>query len=201
MIFSGTAFKLSRDNDILELCFDAEDGKVNVFNRAALSEFGDVLSAVEKETDVAGLMLTSAKSVFVVGADITEFLGYFASPDEVLGAMLNEVNTLFNRFEDLPFPTIAAINGEAQGGGFEICLAADFRIAAANARMGLPEVKLGIMPGWGGSVRLPRLIGMDNAVEWMCTGSSKKAAAALKDGAIDAVVKDGDLKTAAISII
>lgn len=201
MIFSGTAFKLSRDNDILELCFDAEDGKVNVFNRAALSEFGDVLSAIEKETDVAGLMLTSAKSVFVVGADITEFLGYFASPDEVLGAMLNEVNTLFNRFEDLPFPTIAAINGEAQGGGFEICLAADFRIAAANARMGLPEVKLGIMPGWGGSVRLPRLIGMDNAVEWMCTGSSKKAAAALKDGAIDAVVKDGDLKTAAISII
>ncbi|MFK8075587.1 MAG: fatty acid oxidation complex subunit alpha FadB [Granulosicoccus sp.] len=201
MIFSGTAFKLSRDNDILELCFDAEDGKVNVFNRAALSEFGEVLSAIEKESDVAGLILTSAKSVFIVGADITEFLGYFASPDDVLGAMLNEVNSSFNRFEDLPFPTIAAINGEAQGGGFEICLAADFRVAAPNARMGLPEVKLGIMPGWGGSVRLPRLIGMDNAVEWMCTGSSKKAAAALNDGAIDAVVKDGDLKAAAIKII
>ncbi len=201
MLFSGTAFKLTRDNDILELCFDAEDGKVNVFNRAALAEFGDVLSVVEKETDVAGLVLTSGKSVFVAGADITEFLSYFASPDEVLATMLNEVNALFNRFEDLPFPTVAAINGEAQGGGFEICLASDFRIATANARMGLPEVKLGIMPGWGGSVRLPRLIGMDNAVEWMCTGSSKKASVALKDGAIDAVVKDGDLKSAAIHII
>ena len=108
---------------------------------------------------------------------------------------------MFNRFEDLPFPTVAAINGEAQGGGFEICLASDFRVAAPTARMGLPEVKLGIMPGWGGSVRLPRLIGMDNAVEWMCTGASKKAAAALKDGAIDAVIADGDLKAAAIHII
>lgn len=201
MIFSGTAFKLSRDNDILELCFDAEDAKVNVFNRAALNEFGDVLSAIEQEADVAGLMFTSAKSVFIVGADITEFLGYFASPDEVLGTMLNEVNALFNRFEDLPFPTVVAINGEAQGGGFEICLASDFRIASPNARVGLPEVKLGIMPGWGGSVRLPRIIGMDNAVEWMCTGSSKKASAALKDGAIDAVVQNGELKKAAVDII
>ena len=152
MLFSGTAFKLTRDNNILDLCFDAEDGKVNVFNRAALSEFGDVLSVIEKETGVAGLVLTSAKSVFVAGADITEFLGYFASPDEVLSTMLIEVNAMFNRFEDLPFPTVAAINGEAQGGGFEICLASDFRVASPNARMGLPEVKLGIMPGWGGSV-------------------------------------------------
>jgi len=115
--------------------------------------------------------------------------------------MLDGVNTNFNRFEDLPFPTVAAINGDAQGGGFEICLACDFRVASSNARVGLPEVKLGIMPGWGGSVRLPRLIGMDNAVEWMCSGGSKKAAVALKDGAIDAVIKDGNLKEAAISII
>lgn len=201
MLFSGTAFKLTRDNNILDLCFDAEDGKVNVFNRAALSEFGEVLSVIEKETDVVGLVLTSAKSVFVAGADITEFLGYFASPDEVLETMLTEVNAMFNRYEDLPFPTVAAINGEAQGGGFEICLASDFRIASTDARMGLPEVKLGIMPGWGGSVRLPRIIGMDNAVEWMCTGSSKKAAAALRDGAIDAVIKNGELKAAAIAII
>lgn len=201
MLFSGTAFKLTRDNNILDLCFDSEGEKVNVFNRAALKEFGEVLSVVEKEADVAGLMLTSNKSAFIVGADITEFLGYFASADEVLMTMLNDVNGMFNRFEDLPFPTVAAINGEAQGGGFEICLASDFRVAAPTARMGLPEVKLGIMPGWGGSVRLPRLIGMDNAVEWMCTGASKKASAALKDGAIDAVIVDGDLKAAALHII
>jgi len=73
MLFSGTAFKLTRDSDILELCFDAQDGSVNVFNRAALSEFGEVLSVIEKEVNVVGLMLTSAKSVFVAGADITAF--------------------------------------------------------------------------------------------------------------------------------
>lgn len=201
MLFSGTTFKLTRDNDILELCFDSQNEKVNIFNRNALKEFGEVLPFIEKEADAHGLVMTSGKSVFIVGADITEFLDYFSAPDEVLSTMLDEVNGLFNRFEDLPFPTVIAINGEAQGGGFEICLAGDFRVAAPSARMGLPEVKLGIMPGWGGSVRLPRLIGVDNAVEWMCTGASKKAAAALKDGAIDAVIKDGNLRDAAIKII
>lgn len=201
MLYAGPMFKLSRDQDILELRFDTENSKINVFNREALSDFGDALSAIESEKDVKGLFLTSTKGVFVAGADITEFLAYFSSPDEVLRGMLDEVNAMFNRFEDLPFPTVACVNGEAQGGGFEICLAADFRIASSDARMGLPEVKLGIMPGWGGSVRLPRLIGVDNAIEWMCTGASKKAAAALADGAIDAVIKDGDLVSAAKLVI
>ncbi len=197
MLYAGPMFKLSRDLDILELSFDTENSKINVFNRDALSDFGKVLSAIESEKEVKGLFMTSTKGVFVAGADITEFLGYFSAPDAVLRGMLDDVNAMFNRFEDLPFPTVACVSGEAQGGGFEICLAADFRIASTDARMGLPEVKLGIMPGWGGSVRLPRLIGVDNAIEWMCTGASKKAAAALVDGAIDAVIKDGDLVAAA----
>ncbi len=201
MLYAGPMFKLSRDQDILELSFDTDSSKMNVFNRDALSDFGNALSAIESEKDVKGLFMTSTKRVFVAGADITEFLDYFSSPDSVLRNMLDDVNAMFNRFEDLPFPTVACVNGEAQGGGFEICLAADFRVASSDARMGLPEVKLGIMPGWGGSVRLPRLIGVDNAIEWMCTGVSKKAAAALADGAIDAVIKDGDLVSAAKLII
>lgn len=201
MLFSGTAFKLTRAGTVLELCFDRDNEKVNIFNRHALNEFGEVLSVIEQQEGIDGLVLSSGKSLFIAGADITEFLGYFASPDEVLVPLLDTVNSMFNRFEDLPFPTVAAINGDAQGGGFEICLACDFRVAAPTARVGLPEVKLGIMPGWGGSVRLPRLIGVDNAVEWMCTGSAKKADAALRDGAIDAVVHDGDLAAAARSII
>jgi len=201
MLHSGNAFKLSRENDILHLVFDSQDSKVNVFNKQALSEFGQVLDVAQAQESVKGLIMTSGKSVFVAGADITEFLDYFAAPDEVLGSMLDNVNGMFNRFEDLPFPTVTCINGEAQGGGFEICLAADFRVAAPTARMGLPEVKLGIMPGWGGSVRLPRLIGVDNAIEWMCTGASKKAKAALNDGAIDAVVHDGNLVAAAEHLI
>ncbi|MFK8081967.1 MAG: fatty acid oxidation complex subunit alpha FadB [Granulosicoccus sp.] len=201
MLHAGPAFKLSREDNILELCFDTQEGKVNVFNRHALKDFGDVLTLIEAEKDVQGLYMTSSKSVFIAGADITEFLDYFSSPDAVLRSMLDEVNAMFNRFEDLPFPTVVCINGEAQGGGFEIALAADFRVAAPTARVGLPEVKLGIMPGWGGSIRLPRLIGVDNAVEWICTGSSKKAAQALADGAIDAVVHDGNLPAAAKGII
>lgn len=201
MLYQGTAFQLTRDGDVLELHFDSTTEKVNVFNRTALAEFGEALDAMDKESGVSGLVMTSGKSVFVAGADITEFLEYFAAPDEVLRGMLDRVNAMFNRFEDLPFPTVVAINGEAQGGGFEICLAADFRIASPNARMGLPEVKLGIMPGWGGSVRLPRLIGVDNAVEWMCAGGSKRAAVALKDGAVDSVVDVSILKQTALDII
>ncbi|MFK7997577.1 MAG: fatty acid oxidation complex subunit alpha FadB [Granulosicoccus sp.] len=201
MLHAGPTFKLSRENNILELCFDTQEGKVNVFNQLALKEFGEVLTLIEAEKDVQGLYMTSSKSVFVAGADITEFLGYFSSPDAVLRGMLDDVNAMFNRFEDLPFPTVVCINGEAQGGGFEIALAADFRVAAPAARVGLPEVKLGIMPGWGGSVRLPRLIGVDNAVEWICTGASKKAAQALSDGAIDAVIQDGNLVDAAKNLI
>jgi len=105
MLHAGPAFKLSREENFLELCFDAQDGKVNVFNRQALKEFGEVLTLIESLEGIDGLCMTSGKSVFVAGADITEFLGYFASPDEVLRTMLDEVNAMFNRFEDLPFPT------------------------------------------------------------------------------------------------
>ncbi len=201
MLHSGTDFELTREGDILRLHFDAKKSKVNVFNKDALADFGDALDAIDKESGVKGLVMTSGKSVFVAGADITEFLEYFEAPDAELQAMLTRVNAMFNRFEDLPFPTVMCINGEAQGGGFEICLAADFRVMVPNARVGLPEVKLGIMPGWGGSVRLSRLIGVDNAIEWMCTGSAKKGAAALKDGACDAVVAEEALLPTAHAII
>jgi 3-hydroxyacyl-CoA dehydrogenase/enoyl-CoA hydratase/3-hydroxybutyryl-CoA epimerase/enoyl-CoA isomerase len=201
MLYAGKVFSLTREQDVLELKFDSQTDKLNVFNRHALDELDKAVAEAEKQESVNGLIITSGKSSFIAGADITEFLVYFSESDEQLLAMLNRVNALFNRIEDLPFPTVAAINGEAQGGGFEVCLACDFRVATPNARMGLPEVKLGIMPGWGGSVRLPRLIGVDNAVEWMCTGSAKRAAAALTDGAIDAVVDKEHLMAAALAIV
>jgi len=201
MLYSGNAFSLRREQNVLELRFDSQTDKLNVFNRSALDELEAAIQVVAEQADAAGMIITSGKSSFIAGADITEFLSYFNEPDEQLTAMLNRVNALFNRIEDLPFPTVAAINGEAQGGGFEVCLACDFRVATSDARVGLPEVKLGIMPGWGGSVRLPRLIGVDNAVEWMCTGSAKRAPAALKDGAVDAVVAQEHLLDAAHRIV
>ncbi len=201
MLFTGNTQKLSLRDNVLELCFDSQDGKVNVLNRQALTELGEVIDLLEKQKDVAGLVLSSAKpSGFIVGADITEFLGYFSEPDNVLREMIDRANNMFNRLEDLPYPTVSLINGNAQGGGFEICLATDFRLAGSTAMVGLPEVKLGIMPGWGGTVRLPRLIGIDNAIEWMATGATKRANAALKEGAVDAVLDDDKLAAGAQSI-
>ncbi len=201
MLFSGNTQNLSLRGKTLELTFDSQQGKVNVLNKEALSELGEVIALLEKQKDAAALVISSAKSSFIVGADITEFLDYFSAPEKELASMLDRVNDMFNRIEDLPYPTISLINGDAQGGGFEICLATDFRVASSNAKVGLPEVKLGIMPGWGGSVRLPRLIGIDNAVEWMATGATKRAPDALKDGAVDAVVSDDKLADAAQLII
>jgi len=201
MLFSGHTQTLNLRENVLELSFDAQGSKINVLNKQALAELNEVVALLEKHSDASALVVSSAKSSFIVGADITEFLDYFSAPEQELASMLNRVNDLFNRIEDLPYPTLSLINGDAQGGGFEICLATDFRIAAKDARVALPEVKLGIMPGWGGSVRLPRLIGIDTAVEWMCTGAAKRAPAALKEGAVDAVVDAGQFAAAAQSII
>src|SRR5690606_28686299 len=103
--------------------------------------------------------------------------------------------------EDLPVPTVVAINGIALGGGFEMCLSADYRVMSAKAVVGLPEVKLGIYPGFGGTVRLPRVIGLDNAIEWIASGKENKADAALKVGAVDAVVAPEQLKDAALDLV
>ena len=90
MLFSGQAFQLTDHNGVLELCFDSQNEKVNVFNRTALSEFAEVLNVIESQKSAKGLVMTSAKSVFVAGADITEFLDYFQQPDEVLRNMLDD---------------------------------------------------------------------------------------------------------------
>ena len=111
------------------------------------------------------------------------------------------VHEIFNSFEDLDLPKVAAINGMALGGGFEMCLVCDYRVMSEAAQVGLPEIKLGIYPGFGGSVRLSRLIGIDNAVEWMAMATPKKPAAALKDGAVDAVVAADKLLDAATDLV
>jgi 3-hydroxyacyl-CoA dehydrogenase/enoyl-CoA hydratase/3-hydroxybutyryl-CoA epimerase/enoyl-CoA isomerase len=122
-------------------------------------------------------------------------------PDEEVLAWVGKTSQVFDRFEDLPFPTIAAVNGFALGGGCEMTLVCDFRVADTTASLGLPEVKLGLMPGFGGTVRLPRLIGADNALAWMTTGRDHKAAKAMAQGAVDAVVAPEKLTDAALSML
>ncbi len=202
MIYEGKAITVKPvENGIAELIFDLQGETVNKFNELTLNELSEATQALANDSSVKGLIVTSSKGVFIVGADITEFLLNFEKPEEELLASNLQVNAIFNAFEDLEFPTVAAINGIALGGGFEMCLASDYRIMSSVAKVGLPEVKLGIFPGFGGTVRLPRVIGSDNAIEWIAAGKENRADAALKAGAVDAVVAPEKLRNAAIELV
>ena len=202
MPYSGPAFSVTALGDgIVELKFDLAGESVNKLNKAALQDFAAATQAIAGDAGVKGVVVTSGKGVFIVGADITEFGAMFAAGEEAIAKNVIEVNRMLSRFEDLPVPTVAAINGVCLGGGLELALACDYRVMSTAASVGFPEVKLGIFPGFGGSVRMPRVIGIDNAVEWICTGSDKKADAALKDGAVDAVVAPEALREAAIAMV
>ncbi len=202
MLFSGKALSVQMlENGIAELKFDLEGESVNKFNRLTVSEFSDALDAIEKASDIKGLLLTSGKSVFIVGADITEFGGAFSAGPEGIAELMNKNNENINRLEDLPFPTAVAINGYALGGGFEVCLGCDFRVMGDQAKVGLPEVKLGLIPGWGGTVRLPRVVGVDVAAEWIAAGKEQRPDAALAAHAVDAVVATANLKDAALKLL
>jgi 3-hydroxyacyl-CoA dehydrogenase/enoyl-CoA hydratase/3-hydroxybutyryl-CoA epimerase/enoyl-CoA isomerase len=202
MLYTGPAFSASALGEgIVELKFDLAGDSVNKLNAAALRDFDAATQAIAKDPSVKGVIVTSGKPVFIVGADVTEFTGMFAAGEEAVAKGVLEVNRMLCRFEDLPVPTVAAINGICLGGGLELALACDYRVASTAASMGFPEVKLGIFPGFGGSVRMPRVIGIDNAVEWIATGSDKKPDAALKDGAVDAVVAPEQLRDAAIALV
>ncbi|MGB1544132.1 fatty acid oxidation complex subunit alpha FadB [Spongiibacter sp. UBA1325] len=202
MIYQGKALSASfLEDGIAELCFDLQGDSVNKFNRITLEELGEATKALAAESGLKGVVVTSGKAVFIVGADITEFTELFKLPDDELRQWCSQANDVFNAFEDLPVPTVAAINGVALGGGYEMCLACDFRVMSSSAVVGLPEVKLGINPGFGGTVRLPRVIGCDNANLWVATGNQQKPDAALKDGGVDAVVAPELLKDAAVDLL
>ena len=201
MIYQGKSLSAQLLEDgIVEFKFDAQ-GSVNKFDQATFEEYRGVVAAINNCKEAKGVLVTSGKSSFIVGADITEFLETFKLPEEELVPWVKQASDVFDSFEDINLPTIAAINGFALGGGCEMTLACDYRVADTSANIGLPEVKLGLIPGFGGTVRLPRLIGFDNAATWMSTGKAHKAAAALAQGAIDAVVDPENLRSAAISML
>jgi len=202
MIYSGSAISVASVGDgIAELKFDLAGESVNKLSQATLAEFDAATAELAKEDGLRGVIVTSGKSVFIVGADITEFGAMFAAGEASVAAGVLEVNRMFCRFEDLPVPTVAAVNGICLGGGTELALTCDYRVMSTAGRIGVPEVKLGIFPGFGGTVRLPRLIGVDNAVEWIATGSEKRPEEALKDGAVDAVVEPDRLRDAALAMV
>jgi len=201
MLYQGANLTLNQlDDGIVELVFDAP-GSVNKLDTQTVASLGEAIAVLEQHADLRGVLLSSAKPAFIVGADITEFLALFDAPTEKLSQWLTFANSIFNRLEDLPVPTIAAIDGYALGGGCECVLATDLRVATPTARLGLPETRLGIMPGFGGSVRLPRLLGADSALEIIAAGKDIDGLAALKLGLVDAVVSPDKLRDAALTML
>ncbi|MPW37922.1 fatty acid oxidation complex subunit alpha FadB [Vibrio sp. B1Z05] len=201
MIYQAETLTVKEHQDgIVEICF-CGDNSVNKLDLKTLAALDAGIKATQQIENLKGVIVTSDKDAFIVGADITEFLGLFAKPKQELDQWLQFANAIFNNLEDLPVPTISVIKGHALGGGCEAILATDFRLADKTANIGLPETKLGIMPGFGGTVRLPRLVGADNAMEIITAGSSKRADKLLKIGLIDAIVETDVLFSSAVALI
>ncbi|MBD1565834.1 fatty acid oxidation complex subunit alpha FadB [Vibrio sp. S12_S33] len=201
MIYQANTLQVKELQDgIAELSFCSPES-VNKLDLATLESLDHALDALKTHQGLKGLILISDKESFIVGADITEFLGLFAKPTEELDQWLQFANSIFSKLEDLPVPTLAALKGHALGGGCECVLATDFRIGDVTTSIGLPETKLGIMPGFGGCVRLPRLIGADSAMEVITQGKACRAEEALKIGLLDAIVDSDKLLESAIKTI
>lgn len=153
--------------------------KLNALNRATIQELHEAFVSAEEDTDIKVIILTgSGEKAFVAGADISEFADFSAEEGKRLAAEGQE--KLFDLVAHLSKPVIAAVNGFALGGGLELAMAAHFRIASDNARMGLPEVSLGVIPGYGGTQRLPELVGKGRAMEMIMTAGMVDARQALE---------------------
>ncbi|EIZ1551698.1 fatty acid oxidation complex subunit alpha FadB [Vibrio parahaemolyticus] len=201
MIYQADTLQVKEIQDgIAELSF-CSPKSVNKLDLATLESLDKALDALTSHQGLKGLMLTSDKDAFIVGADITEFLGLFAKTDAELDQWLQFANSIFNKLEDLPVPTISVLKGHTLGGGCECVLATDMRIGDKTTSIGLPETKLGIMPGFGGCVRLPRVIGADSAMEIITQGKACRADEALKIGLLDAVVETDALYESALQTL
>ena len=163
---------------------------LNALNRQVLDELTEVLDGLEEDDSLRGVVFTgSGDKAFVAGADITEFQG--ASPEQAR-EMAKRGQDLFRRIEMLACPTIAVINGFALGGGLELAMCCTFRYAVPGARMGQPEVKLGLIPGYGGTQRLARLVGRSRAMDICMTARMVDAAEGFQMGIVDRIIAEGD---------
>ncbi|MFQ5989465.1 MAG: 3-hydroxyacyl-CoA dehydrogenase NAD-binding domain-containing protein [Candidatus Methylomirabilales bacterium] len=174
------------DNGVLIVGFDYQGKSVNVLSAEALREFTALVNHVAADQRVKGIVLVSLKGSFIAGADVNEI--YEITDHETCKTFVTETHTLFARIEKDQKPWVVAIDGLCLGGGLELALACQWRVATDKAVLGLPEVKLGIIPGFGGTQRLPRLIGLPDALDLITSGKNIYAYPAHKRGVIDDLV-------------
>lgn len=166
--------------------------KLNALNKDTISELSNAFKALEEDKTIKAIVLTgSGEKAFVAGADISEFAHFSVAEGGFLAKKGQEI--LFNLVENLSTPVIAAINGFALGGGLELAMSCHFRIASDNAKMGLPEVSLGVIPGYGGTQRLPQLVGKGKAMELIMTAGMISATDALNSGLVNHVTTQEEL--------
>lgn len=172
--------------------------KLNALNDRVIAELGEAINAARADADVGGVILTGAGRAFVAGADISELEKHGAISAKMLAQRGQDV---FRRFETSPKPIIAAVNGFALGGGCELAMACHVRIASDAAKFGQPEVKLGLIPGYGGTQRLPRLVGKGRALQLLLTGDMIDAQEAYRIGLVNRVVPANELISAATTML
>ncbi|MXN92753.1 enoyl-CoA hydratase [Flavobacterium sp. Sd200] len=183
---------LSETNEGIGIITINRPAKLNALNRATILELSEAFTALDKDEHTKVIIVTgTGEKAFVAGADIAEFSEFSEEEGEQLAAIGQQL--LFDLVENLGTPVIAAVNGFALGGGLELAMAAHFRVASENAKMGLPEVSLGVIPGYGGTQRLPQLVGKGRAMEMIMTAGMVTAQEALTFGLVNHVVPQPEL--------
>lgn len=182
---------LEKENGITTITINRPT-KLNALNKATIEELHQAFDAEDKDNSTRAIIITgSGEKAFVAGADISEFAHFSVEEGGNLAAKGQEM--LFDFVENLSTPVIAAVNGFALGGGLELAMSAHFRIASDNAKMGLPEVTLGVIPGYGGTQRLPQLVGKGRAMEMIMTATMVDAETAKNYGLVNHVVSQAEL--------
>ena len=172
--------------------------KLNALNATVIRELGEAINDVRRRPDIGGAILTGAGRAFVAGADISGF----AERTPVTAAELARVGQeIFYRYEGCPKPIVAAVNGFAMGGGCELAMACHVRLASETAKFGQPEVKLGLLPGYGGTQRLTHLVGKGRAMQMLLTGETIDATEAARIGLVNNVVPANELIDAARTLL
>ncbi len=180
LLFGGLLIRLAKQDSVAVLTIDHPP--VNALGIAVLDALSQALEEAANDPEVRAVVITSAGSIFSAGGEIREVEQLIAG---ALASEMEFTRSLFLRIEDSPIPVVAALNGDCYGGGLELAMACHYRVAVSSARLCLPEVKLGIIPGAGGALRLPRLAGAAKAVAMCSQGNPIDAEEALECGIVD----------------